>query len=131
MKRVDVAYALIYDDVSEKVLMVNNVGSSWTLPGGAVQQGETVEQAVIREAKEETNLTIIPEHIVAVNEAFLKNRGNHALFFTFKATITGGEIMIKDKTEISEIKWVDVQTANELMPYHHSGIKGLDRKSVV
>ncbi|CAH0224469.1 hypothetical protein SRABI80_02367 [Peribacillus frigoritolerans] len=33
MKRVDVVYALIYDDITEKVLMVNNHHSTWSLPG--------------------------------------------------------------------------------------------------
>lgn len=53
MLRVDVAYAFIYKE-DEKILMVNNQGGSWSLPGGAVEQGETLEQAVIRETKEET-----------------------------------------------------------------------------
>lgn len=42
MLRVDVAYALIYKD-DRKTLMVNNKGGSWSLPGGAVEQGETLE----------------------------------------------------------------------------------------
>lgn len=54
MERVDVAYALIYLEDEKKILMVNNVGSGWSLPGGAVEPGETLEQAVVREAKEET-----------------------------------------------------------------------------
>ena len=39
MKRVDVAYVLLFDEVSEKILMVSNTGingSYFTLPGGAV-----------------------------------------------------------------------------------------------
>lgn len=51
MRRIDVVYALIYNENKRKALMVNNVGYSWTLPGGAVEEGETLEQAVIREVK--------------------------------------------------------------------------------
>jgi hypothetical protein len=39
VKRVDVVYALIYDEITEKVLMVNNQHSTWSLPGGAVAFG--------------------------------------------------------------------------------------------
>jgi 8-oxo-dGTP diphosphatase len=49
MRRVDVAYVLIYKENEEKILMVNNVGAGWTLPGGAVEKEETLEQAAIRD----------------------------------------------------------------------------------
>ena len=90
MERVDVVYALILDDTEKSVLMVKNKGGGWSLPGGAVEKGETLEQAVIRECKEETNLTIEVEGIVAVNEAFFENRGHHSLFMTYKAKVVEG-----------------------------------------
>lgn len=58
MIRVDVVYAVIYKENEKKILMVNNKDEGWSLPGGLVEKGETLEQAVIREIKEETNLTI-------------------------------------------------------------------------
>ncbi|UQZ32778.1 DNA mismatch repair protein MutT [Paenibacillus sp. PK3_47] len=131
MIRVDVAYALIYNEDREEILMVNNKGSSWSLPGGAVEKGETLEQAVIRETKEETGLTIEVGNIVAVNEAFFKEMGHHTLFITFKAKIIKGEISIQDKDEITEIKWVDLKSANELMPYHATGIEELHKYSSI
>ncbi|WP_077303328.1 NUDIX hydrolase [Virgibacillus pantothenticus] len=129
MIRVDVAYALIYDQDKKKILMVNNRGGGWSLPGGAVERGETLEQAVIREVKEETSLTIETGEVIAVNEAIFEEKGHHALFITFKARAIEGEITITDKDEISDIEWVDIQRANELMPYHPNGVDSLLKAS--
>lgn len=125
MNREDVVYGLIYDEIKQKILMVKNVGSNWTLPGGVVEKGETLEQAIIREVKEETNLIVEVEHLVSVNEAFFEHKGVHPIFFTFKVKVVGGEIAINDETEISEIKWVDFETADLLMPYYPGGVKSL------
>jgi 8-oxo-dGTP diphosphatase len=129
MKKVNIVYALIFKEDEQKVLMVNNKGSGWSLPGGEVEEGETLELAIIREAKEETGLTIEVERIVAVNEAFFNAKGHHALFITFSAVIVGGKYLIQDEEEILEIKWVDLQTANALMPYHPDGVERLLKSS--
>jgi 8-oxo-dGTP diphosphatase len=125
MKRVDVVYALIHNKSEGKVLMVKNVGSAWTLPGGAVEPGETLIEAVVREAKEETGLDIQAGHVVAVNEKFRPEKNAHAIFFTFIGKVIGGKLEIKDDSEISEIKWVDYQTADTLMPFHPEGVESL------
>lgn len=125
MDRVDVVYGLIVDNETECVLMVNNEGAGWTLPGGAVEKGETLHEGLIREVYEETGLTVEAGELLAVNEAFRPDRGHHVLFFTFIAYVKGGRISIQFPEEILEVKWVEMKTANSLLPYFEGGIERL------
>lgn len=126
MKRVNAVYALLYNKDTNKVLMVNNKdNNSWTLPGGAVEDDETLEQAIIREVQEETGLIVKIGDIVSINERFFEEDKVHAIFFTFRAEVIGGNISIQYTDEISKIEWVDIKTADEMMPYHREGINKL------
>ncbi|WP_152656055.1 NUDIX hydrolase [Oceanobacillus sp. CFH 90083] len=126
MERVNVVYALILDETEEKILMVQNIKhDNWSMPGGAVEAGETLQEAVIREAKEETGLTIEVEDILAVNEAFVEKFGHHTIFFTFKAKVAGGEVSIQDTETIADAAWLSMEEAEKWLPYHKKGVRGL------
>jgi 8-oxo-dGTP diphosphatase len=130
LKRVDVAYVILFDENNEKVLMVKNRGqnsSYYTLPGGAVEYGETLEEAAIREVKEETGLDVKLEGIFTVSEAFFEERGHHAIIFTFSGKIVGGEISISFPEEIEEITWMEPNLAENCI-HIPRGLNGLINK---
>jgi len=129
MRRVDVVYAILTDDTKMKVLMVKNTGrDTWSLPGGAVEPDETLEEAVIREAKEETGYDIEVFGIMAVNEAKLEQYQDHAIFITFRGQIIGGTMQIERPDEISAIEWVPLEQADERMPYYKGGLSSIIRQ---
>ncbi|SER79088.1 NUDIX hydrolase [Psychrobacillus sp. OK032] len=134
MKRVDVAYVLLFDELEQNVLMVRNIGtgpSYFTLPGGAVEKGETLKEAAVREVKEETGLDVHVDGVFSVGEAFLEERGHHVIFFTFVGKIIGGEINISFPEEIEEVTWMDLKHAEKYI-HISSGFEGLimDRNTI-
>lgn len=129
MNRVDVVYVLIMRE--GKVLMVKNKKyNNWTLPGGGVEKGETLEKAAIREVWEETGLTVKLGRLLVVNETFRKQENNHVLFFTFLGEVAEGEVAVQDKDGIHEADWLDITGANKELPYYEGGVHKLLETSI-
>lgn len=106
--------------------MAHNADNNlWTLPGGAVEPGETLVQAAMREVSEEAGVSVEVGSLVSVNECKLTKYGEHALFFTFRARLLDGEPHVVRPQEIHTVQWLDFNTANQHLSYHPGGIKSL------
>lgn len=74
----------------------------WCFPGGHVNFGETVQQAIVREVKEETNLDFVPNFLGYYDEIYPKINW-HAVSLAFFGKAKGKEKI--DKKEVKEMGW--------------------------
>jgi len=96
-----------------KILVVrrarNPALSLYTLPGGTVEAGETVTEAVIREVREETSLEIEPVALAGYREAIARDAQGqierHFVILCFAARWLGGEPVLNE--ELDDARWLD------------------------
>lgn len=111
---------LVEDD---KILMVRHIGLGneghlWIPPGGGVEQGQSVEQTITREFKEETGLTVKIGEFLFINEFI--NDGLHALEIFFEVEREGGALQTGHDPEmdsadqiIDQVRFLSLEELHE------------------
>jgi ADP-ribose pyrophosphatase YjhB (NUDIX family) len=95
----------------------------WLFPGGAREAGESEEQAVRREMREETNLDVRVERLLIVEPMFEEGR-YYARLKTYLCTPVGGQASPGHEPEpdaaaayaISEVRWFDLSDPSSWDP---------------
>jgi 8-oxo-dGTP diphosphatase len=118
------SYAVIVDERDRLLLALWNERElpRWTLPGGGVELRETVEEAVVREVREETGydvelgrllgvdtLVVPPEERTVDRDRFYKGVG-----VIFEATIIGGRLRNEVDGSTDEARWFPLSEVPDL-----------------
>jgi 8-oxo-dGTP diphosphatase len=80
----------------------------FSLPGGKVERGETLHEAVVREVREETSLAIEPVALAGTREVIQRNAEHkverHFVILAFAARWLAGEPALN--AELAEARWL-------------------------
>jgi ADP-ribose pyrophosphatase YjhB (NUDIX family) len=87
LPRVVVVVLVLIQEDGALLLVRQNYGRRyWSLPGGVMEHGESIDQAAIREVKEETGLDVRLKRVVGL----YSKPGEDALAVTFEGEVVGG-----------------------------------------
>ena len=88
----------------------------WSMPGGVVEAGETLTEALVREIQEETALTIKPVTLAGHREVVVRDRDGRALrhfvILCFASRWIAGEPQLNE--ELSDARWLKLAELSEL-----------------
>jgi len=94
----------------------------WGLPGGAVEIGESIEETVIREIKEETGLDIKIDYLIGVYSKYFTKYPNgdntQSICYLFKGTVTNGFLSI-DNSETFDLQYFAKDNIPKLFVQQH------------
>jgi 8-oxo-dGTP diphosphatase len=103
-----------------KVLLVRRgnepLKGEWSLPGGALEVGETLQQGVVREVLEETGVTVAPAGVIEILDRIVKDEESgriryHYVLIDFVCRVTGGSPRVG--SDADEVRWVDRAALDE------------------
>jgi 8-oxo-dGTP diphosphatase len=110
--------AIVIDD--GRVLLVKRghppLLGEWSIPGGVLELGETLREAAVREAREETCLIVEPAELLGVYDRVLRDDAGrilyHYVLIDFLCRRVRGEARAADDAD--EVRWFTAAEVGEL-----------------
>ncbi|MFO7974938.1 MAG: NUDIX hydrolase [Candidatus Hydrogenedentota bacterium] len=107
--RIRVATILRKDDTILLVQHVKEGHAYWLLPGGGVDFGETLAEALKREVREETGLEAEVGDIALVHDSLPPDKHRHIVNIYFWGQISAGTLRKGDDPRLSEVRFVPIR----------------------
>lgn len=107
-------------NADKQILLIHKIDNNyWALPGGAMEIGESIKDAAVREVMEETGINIEltglvgiytdPQHVMAYDDGEVRQEFS----VCFHARVTGGTVR-HDNIETKAVQWVDPSMISKL-----------------
>jgi ADP-ribose pyrophosphatase YjhB (NUDIX family) len=93
--------AAIYDEDTDAFLLIQRMDNGlWQLPGGVLEEGERLTEAVVREVAEETGIEVV----VGRPSGIYESPSHGIVSIVFSCSYAGGELRTSDESRA--VAWV-------------------------
>jgi len=130
---ITIAVGAVIEDDQGRILLVKHIPQrggfwqgKWICPGGELEVGEGIEEGIMREVKEETNLEIRLTTPLIPFERIVKEGGEtklHVIYIDYLAKLVGGEL--KPASDVGEAMWVKKESLSQIWDELHDDTKRL------
>src|SRR6478752_3075683 len=100
---------VVIDEAGRVLVIQRRDNGAWEAPGGILEPGETFEEGVIREVREETGITVEVERLTGV----YKNMTRDIVALVYRCRAMSGFAEISD--EALNVRWLPREDVDELM----------------
>lgn len=104
------AAGLVWND-NRQILLVKSPRRGWEYPGGLLEPGETVQQALLREIREEAGVEVAILRFVGI----CKNLDKNIVNIDFVCRYLSGDLQTSE--ESTEVCWVSPEKALEMVTF--------------
>jgi len=113
--------------IEKKKVLLSKQWDGYDFPGGGIELGETIEEALVREVWEETGIKVKVGKIIACANSFFKLPSSEkmvqSILMYFKCKKIGGKLTTKnfhesEKSYADMPEWVDVKKISKLKFYN-------------
>ena len=118
----------MFDESGRVLLQKRGDSNKWGFPGGAIELGETPEEAAIRELKEETGLDVTIDSLIGIytdsDMKYPNGDSAQSIAIVYKLKALSGEL-ICDNKETIDLKFFDVDKLPEMFCKQHEEVKAV------
>ena len=104
----------------KKILLISHIKEGniyWLLPGGGVNFGESLDEALKREIKEELNISVKVKQPVLICDSIDSNGGRHILNICFACSYLKGEYSLGEEERLHNFSFFSQEELKKLVIY--------------
>lgn len=107
-----------YDD--KMVVVYSEEKGYWAPPGGGIEPGETIDEAVIREVREETNMKVLHQELIGYQDIYESDRIVRQTR-SFCIVESHGSFVSDPDGDVTEIKLIDPKDCKQYFDWGEIG----------
>jgi ADP-ribose pyrophosphatase YjhB (NUDIX family) len=111
---------------NNKMVLVSHPRHGWMPPGGHIEEGETIEETVVREVKEETNMKVLHQELIGFND-FYEPEKIVRQTRSFCIVEPYGDFVPSPDEDITEIKLIDPKDYKQYFDWGNIGDRIMER----